>query len=222
MNEVARSNLKKILLLAVACLVIAVPLVLAYNWYTVAAPFRPTPTPKPVLLNYTNRFQSFSMKFPQFWDSNEASTTYFTPPYIVQFTAPAIEGCDIPITITIANRTFAGVDPPNETLEGFITNAETSLKANANNYRRISLMDTTVSGLPAKLLRWSMGDNDDLINDQAIFVNNGQVYIITYSALAEFHDQVYGAFELVTSTFQFKPPSVPVSPMVTAAPSATP
>ena len=70
-----------------------------------------------------------------------------------------------------------------------------------------------------------MGDNEDLINDQAVFLFNGRIYIITYSALAEFHDQVYSGFELITSTFKFKLSGVPASPTVAAptpAPSATP
>jgi hypothetical protein len=224
-NEVDRSNLKKILLLAVACVVIAVSVVLASNWHAVAALVHPTPTPKPVMLNYTNRVYAFSLKFPQYWGDYEPNTFYNTAPaYIVRFTAPDIEGCDIPVTVTISADDLPK-EALNETLEGFMTKAEAVLQANANNYRRISLTETTISGLPAKILRWTMGDNDDLINDQAIFVYNGQVYIITYSALAEFHDQVYGAFELMTSSFQFKLSGVPASPTETApvsAPAAPP
>ena len=220
MNEVVRSNLKKILLLSVACVVIAVSVVLASNWHAVAALYRPTPSPKPVMLNYTNRMYAFSLKFPQYWGDAEPNTLYDSKPsYIVRFTAPDIEGCDIPITVTITADDLPD-DARNETLEGFMTKAEAVLASNANKYRRISLTETTISGMPARLIQWTMGDNEDLTNDQAVIMFNGRVYTITYSALTEFHDQAYNGFELITSTIKFKQSGVSASP--TVAVSATP
>jgi hypothetical protein len=107
--------------------------------------------------------------------------------------------------------------PPEETLEGYAAKAEAGLKATANNYERLSMVDATVSGLPAKIVRWTMGDNQDLINDQAFFFYNNRVYIITYSALAEFHDQAFNGFELITRTFKFKQSGLP-APSPTVAP----
>lgn len=215
-----RSNLKKILFLAVGCVVIAVSVVVASNWHAVAALYRPTPSPKPVMLNYTNRVYAFSLKFPQYWGDAEPNTFYDSKPaYIVRFTAPDIEGCSIPITVTVAADDLPK-EALNETLDGFMTKAEAVLATSANNYRRISLTETTISGLPAKVIQWTMGDNDDLTNDQAVLIFNGRVYTITYSALTEFHDQEYNGFEFITSTFKFKQSGVTTSPVV--APSATP
>lgn len=215
MNEVTRSNLKKFIFLAAACLVIAVAVVLGYNWHAVAALYRPAPPVKQVMLNYSNRTYGFSLKFPQYWGDSEPNTMYAPPGYIVKFQAPDIEGCDIPITITIVtNDPVTEPLPSNETLEGFMDKYEANMEKTANNYKRVSLTETTISGLPAKVLSWSMGDNEDLMTDQAIFIYEGQVYIITYAALSEFHDQDYNGFELVTATLKFKQSSVPASPAV--------
>ena len=210
----ARSTLKKVLFLGIASVVIAVSVVLAYNWHAVAALYHPTPAPKPVLLNYTNREHGFSLKFPQYWGDYEPNTLNnpSQASYIVRFTAPEIEGCDIPITITIMSPDPQNYPlPPDETLDGYAAKAEAGLKATANNYELISLSDSSISGYPAKIIRWSMGDNKDLINDQAIFIKGSRVYIISYSALAEFHDQALNGFELVTSTLKFKQSSTPAS-----------
>jgi hypothetical protein len=214
-NEVSRSNLKKIIFLAVASVLITVLVVLGYNWNAIAALYRPAPPVKQVMLNYSNRVYGFSLKFPQYWSDSEPNTLYGPPSHIVRFTAPDSEGPDIPTTITIVtNDPVTEPLPSNETVEGFTDKYEANLKLTANNYMRVDLTDTTISGLPAKVLSWSMGDNEDLMTDQAIFIYEGQVYIITYAALSEFHDQDYNGFELVTATLKFKQSSVPASPAV--------
>jgi len=220
-NEVARSTLKKILFLSAAFALIAVSVVLAANWHAMAALYRPTPTPKPVLLNYTNRTHNFSLKFPQYWADSEprviGDATDNPPSYIVKFQSPQIEGSNIPISITIMSQDL----PPelgNETLEGYVEKAEHVLKVSANNYSLISITDSTVSGLPAKIVSWSMGDEGNtLITDQAIFMKGTRVYIITSSALSDFHDKSTYGFNLVTSTFKFKQSNTPAS-----TPASTP
>jgi hypothetical protein len=202
---VSRSNWKKGLFLGTAVIVVAGAVILATNWHAVAALYRPSPSPKTVQLNYTNRTHGFSLKFPQYWGDYEPNTMGETASYIVRFTAPDIEGCDIPITITVMSPDpVANPLPPGETLEDYFVKAEAALQTSANNYERLSLVDTSISGLPAKVFRWTMGDNQDLINDQAVLLFNNRVYIITYSALAEFHDRAYHGFELVASTLKFK------------------
>jgi hypothetical protein len=212
-SELSRSNFKKVLFIGIAVVVIAVSVVLASNWHDVAALYRPAPSTKIVQLNYANRVHGFSLKFPQYWVDYEPNTLETTASYIVRFTAPDVEGCDVPITITVMSP--ESPLPPGETLEGYFTKAEAGLKSTANNYERLNMVDVTVSGLPAKIVRWTMGDNRDLINDQAFFFYNNRVYIITYSALTEFHDQAFNGFELITSSFKFKQTSLPaVSPTV--------
>jgi hypothetical protein len=221
-NEVARSTLKRVLFLSAAFALIAVSVVFAANWYAIAALYRPTPTPKPVLLNYTNRTHNFSLKFPQYWADSEPRVIGDPadnppPSYIVKFQSPQIEGSNIPISITIMAKDL----PPelgNETLEGYVEKAEHALKVSANNYSLISITDSTVSGLPAKIVSWSMGDEGNtLINDQAIFMKGARVYIITLAVLSDFYDKAAYGFNLVTSTFKFKQSSAPAS-----TPASTP
>lgn len=218
-NEVARSTLKKLIFLGIAFVLIAVSVVLAANWHAMAALYRPTPTPKPVLLNYTNRTHNFSLKFPQYWADSEprviGDPADSPPPsYIVKFQSPQIEGSNIPISITI----MSPGELANETLEGYVEKAEHALKVSANNYSLISITDSTVSGLPAKIVSWGMGDEGNtLITDQAIFMKGARVYIITGSALSDFHDKSTYGFNLVTSTFKFKQSSAPAS-----TPASTP
>ncbi len=139
------------------------------------------------------------------------------PSYIVKFQSPQIEGSNIPISITIMSQDL----PPelgNETLEGYVEKAEHALKVSANNYSLISITDSTVSGLPAKIVSWSMGDEGNtLISDQAIFMKGARVYIITLAVLSDFHDKAAYGFNLVTSTFKFKQSSAPAS-----TPASTP
>lgn len=216
-NVIARSNLKKIIILAVIFAVTAVSLVVAFNWHSVAALYRPTAPAKPIQLNYTNRQHGFSLKFPQYWADSEPNTFGGAPAnYIVRFTAPEMEGNAIPVTITIMAKDLPAELAGNETLESYVTKSEAILKETANNYEFISLADSTVSGLPAKILTWSMGDeNATLVNDQAIFKKGDTVYIVTMSSLWDFRDRVTGGFNLITSTFKFKTSSV-------TTPSATP
>lgn len=201
----ARSTLKKVLFLGIAFVVIAVSVVLAANWRAMAALYRPTAPPKPVLLNYTNRLHAFSVKFPQYWADSEPSG------YIVVFDAPEIEGSDILTSITILS-----VDLPpelaGETLEGYVAKSEEVLKFNSQNYTRIRLEDSAVSGIPAKILTWSMSDDKyTLVSDQAIFMKDNKIYVITYYSPKEFRDNYLSAFDLVTSTLKFKQSSTPTS-----------
>jgi len=218
-NEVARSTLKKILFLSAAFALIAVSVVLAANWHAMAALYRPTPTPKPVLLNYTNRTHNFSLKFPQYWADSEPRVIGDPadnppPSYIVKFQSPQIEGSNLPISITI----MSPGELANETLEGYVAKSEEVLSSSANNYKLISITDSTVSGLPAKIVSWSMGDEGNtLINDQAIFMKGARVYIITLAVLSDFYDEAAYGFNLVTSTFKFKQSSAPAS-----TPASTP
>ena len=210
MNGVARSSFKKILFLGAGFLAVGVMVVLGSNWHAIAALYRPTPSPKPVLLNYTNRIHGFSLKFPQYWADSEPNTLRETASYIVRFTSPEIEGLTLPFSITIMAKDL----PPeleNETLQSYVEKAALALEVSANNYSLVSITDSTVSGLPAKIVSWKMGDVDNnLITDQAIFMKGQRVYIITSSIKEEFHDKAVYPFGLINSTLKFKSTGAPV------------
>lgn len=211
----SRSNLKKVILFGGVIVVIAAAVVLASNWYAVASIYRPTPSPKPVQLNYSNSKHDFSLKFPQYWSDFEPPSTSGEN-YIVRFTAPLIEGCEIPITITI-NAFDLPAESAGETLDSYFEKAEAMLADSASNYERVNVMDSTISGVPSKVFRWTMGDNEDLTTDQILFFFNNRVYVITYAALTEFHNRAYNGLELIGSTFRFNKTTPKIS-----MPSGTP
>ena len=210
-SKIQGSTLKKVLFLGIAFVIIAAAVVVASNWHAVAALYHPTPTPKPVQLTYTNRQHSFSLKYPQYWEDSEPDG------YIASFDSPGVEGCDMPLGVTILYQDLPA-DLANETLDSHIAKYEESVKTRAPNYTRISLDDITVSGFPAKLLKWHMSnDQSSVTTDQAFFIKDNKVYVITYSAPDEFHNAYIDGFNLIVNTLKFKQSS-----LATNTPSVTP
>ncbi|MFH1639201.1 MAG: PsbP-related protein [Chloroflexota bacterium] len=193
------SRVKKLLVISALVVVILIPLVFIIRGQAAKKASEPAPSSTPVRLSYTSAKHNFALKFPQYWLDEE-----FEDP-IVNLTSPRPPDDKEYSGATISVKVFKKLSEEDRdvTLDDFVVKSEDNLRQYAQNYTRISLEETKISNLPARILTWNMSAEKTMITRQAILFKDDSIYVITYSSLAEYDDLYASAFDLVTSTFRF-------------------
>jgi hypothetical protein len=150
---------------------------------------------------YSNTAYGFSMTPPSGWTVNEGVSGT-----VVMFVGPVIPetGGNININVVAGNT--------NETLSEAISSIKASYPTDFTNFSEVSESSRTIGGMNAYeiVYTWSQGGND-FEDKQVFFVQSGQDFIITCTALPTNYATYSSTFEQSIQTFQLSPAGIPLT-----------
>jgi hypothetical protein len=147
---------------------------------------------------YQNEELGYSCRYPADWEfqANPGGT-------LVLFAGPMDSDNVFRININIIIEEL--VDYADISLDDYTEISEIQFQESLDDYQRLALNDTSISGMTAKLITYSFAlDTLEIKGTQAFFIRDNIAYIITYSATPETYSEYYPEFELVFMSFNFK------------------
>jgi hypothetical protein len=159
---------------------------------------QPIPPPAPETLTYINSEYGFSVEYPKDWDFEEGLMGV-----IVILAGPFLEEEPFMININIASEDLPKF--PEMSLEDYFGVNKMQIKKMSENYEEVDKYDTTIGDCPAIVYTFTSDyEGTAMMQTQAYFLKENVAYVITYSATIQSHDQYYGCFEGVVSSFKFE------------------
>jgi hypothetical protein len=163
-------------------------------------PTPPTPETK-TYTNYTSSEHAFSLEYPKDWHFQEGRMGS-----IINFKGPFIQQENVTVNIDVASEKLPQF--PKKTLEDYPKDSEM-----AENYKKVEEHHATVADSPAIVTTYTFSYMETMfMQTQAFFLKENTVYVITYSATPNSHEQYYDYFELVINSFKFLPAQSPEIP----------
>jgi len=147
---------------------------------------------------YENEYFGYSCLYPAGWElqANPGGM-------LVLFAGPMDTDDEFIINVNIFVEElteYAGIS-----LDDYTENSEVQFHESLDDYQRLALDDTIISGMAARLVTYSFSiDTFKIKGTQAFFIRDNKAYIITYSATPETHSQYYSEFELIFASLVFK------------------
>lgn len=146
---------------------------------------------------YNNTTYGFSITSPAGWAVNEGVSGT-----VVMFVGPVIPetGGNININVVVGNTT--------ETLSEAISSVEAAYPTDFTNFSLVSESSRNIGGLNSYEIVFKFSqEGNDFKDKQIFFIENGQDFIITCTALPSNYDTYLPTFEQSLQTFQLTSPS---------------
>ena len=146
---------------------------------------------------YENEWYGFSCRYPIDWELQASPAGN-----LVLFAGPMDAGNAFRININILVEEL--VDYAGISLEDYTEISEIQFQESLDDYLRLDLNDTSISGMAARLITYSFAmETLKIKGTQAFFIRDDIAYIVTYSATPDSYDEYYPEFELVYASFNF-------------------
>ena len=146
---------------------------------------------------YENEGFGYSCRYPADWELHGDAAGN-----LVLFAGPMDAENVFRININIVIDEL--VNYPGISLDDYTEISDIQFQESLDDYERLALNDTNISGTTAKLITYSFAiDTLEIKGTQAFFIRDNIAYIITYSATPDSYDEYYPEFELVYASFNF-------------------
>jgi len=147
---------------------------------------------------YENEYFGYSCLYPADWElqANPGGM-------LILFAGPmdTDNAFRINVNIFVEELTeYAGIS-----LDDYTEISEVQFHESLDDYQRLALDNTIISGMAARLVTYSFAmDTLEIKGAQAFFIRDNNAYIITYSATPETYGEYYPEFELIFASLVFK------------------